>query len=115
MCVLICLFSNEGLSKAFPQTSQGSNARSDFAGLRCTFGVSSNSSWCSSLEELADDDVSESPETDLCSSSLPDGGEIGRRTRERREVERSRGESENKKPVVMNYTQRFLMDKTKKK
>lgn len=34
-----------------------------------------------------------SPDTDLRSSSVPDGGEIGSITRDRREVERSRGES----------------------
>ena len=47
----------------------------------------------SSFEEPADDDVRESPDTDLCSSSAPEGGEIGRRTLERRDVDRSRGES----------------------
>lgn len=92
--VRICLFNNEGRSKAFPHTSQGSNALSDFAGLLWTLGVSSKSSWCSSLEDPADDDVRESPDTDLCSSSFPEGGEIGNKTLERREVDRSNGESE---------------------
>lgn len=82
-------FNSEGRSKAFPQTSQGSNALSDLAGLLWILGVISRSSF----EEPADDDVRESPDTDLCSSSAPEGGEIGRRTLERRDVERSRGES----------------------
>lgn len=89
VCVLICRLSNEGLSKAFPQTSHGNNARSDFAGLLWILGVISKSS----LDEPTDEDVNESPDTDLCSSSFPDGGEIGRRTRDRSDVERSSGES----------------------
>lgn len=92
VCVLICLFNNEGLSKAFPQTSQGNSALSDFAGLLCILGVISKISL-----EPTDDDVRESPETDLCSSSVPDGGDIGNNTRDKREVERSNGESENRK------------------
>lgn len=72
-----------------PQTSQGSNALSDLAGLLWIFGVISRSS----LDEPADDDVRESPDTDLCSSSAPEGGEIGRRILDRRDVDRSSGES----------------------
>lgn len=89
MCVLICRFNSEGLSKAFPQTSQGSNALSDLAGLLWIFGVISRSSF----DEPADDDVRESPDTDLCSSSAPDGGDIGSRTLDRSDVDRSSGES----------------------
>lgn len=37
-----------------------------------------------------------SPETDLRSSSVPDGGEIGSITRESNDVDRSRGESEGR-------------------
>lgn len=92
--VRICLFRSEGRSKAFPHTSQGRRALSDLAGLLWTLGVISSSSWCSSLDDPADDDVRESPDTDLCSSSLPEGGDIGRRILDRREVERSNGESE---------------------
>lgn len=90
MCVRICLFNNDGLSNAFPHTSQGSNALSDFTGLLWTLGVISKSSF----DEPADDtDVKESPDTDLCSSSFPDGGDIGKRTRDKSEVDRSNGES----------------------
>jgi hypothetical protein len=89
VCVLICLFNSDGLSNALPQTSQGNKARSDFAGLLWTFGVISNNS----LDDPADDDVRESPETDLCSSSAPDGGDIGSNTLDNKDVERSNGES----------------------
>lgn len=99
MCVLICLFNSDGRSKAFPQTSQGSNALSDFAGLLWIFGVSSNIS----LEDPADDDVKESPDTDLCSSSVPDGGDMGSRTRDNRDVDRSKGESVKKLKVLVKY------------
>lgn len=93
MCVLIWRFKREGLSNAFPQTSQGNNALSDFAGLLCTFGVISNSSF----DDPADDDVSESPETDLCSSSFPEGGDIGNKTLDSKDVDKSSGESEEGK------------------
>lgn len=64
----------------------------------------------SSFDEPADDDVRESPDTDLCSSSGPDGGEIGRRTLESREVERSRGESvEEKENVRDDQTDYYFM------
>lgn len=82
-------FNKDGLSKAFPHTSQGNNARSDFAGLLWIFGVMSNNSF----DEPADDEVRESPDIDLCSSSAPDGGDIGSRTRDRRDVDRSNGVS----------------------
>lgn len=40
-----------------------------------------------------DDDVSDSPDTDLCSSSPADGGDIGSRTRESNDIDKSSGES----------------------
>lgn len=41
----------------------------------------------------ADDDVDDSPDTDLCSSSPPDGGEIGSKTRDNSDIDRSSGDS----------------------
>lgn len=97
VCVRICLFNNDGLSNAFPQTSHGSSARSDFAGLLWTLGVISKSS----LDDPAEDiDVRDSPDTDLCSSSLPDGGDIGKRTRDKSEVDKSNGESGRRQNLV---------------
>lgn len=96
VCVLIWRFNNEGLSNAFPQTSQGNNARSDFAGLLWIFGVISSSSF----DDPADDEVSESPDTDLCSSSAPEGGDIGKRTLDRRDVDKSNGESSKIESIV---------------
>lgn len=45
---------------------------------------------------LAPDEVRESPEIDLCSSSPLDGGEMGNMMRDRSDIERSRGESGQK-------------------
>lgn len=41
----------------------------------------------------ADDDVDDSPDTDLCSSSPADGGDMGNSTRDNNDMERSRGDS----------------------
>lgn len=89
----MCLLSKLGRSKAFPQTSQGSRARSPRLGR--DFG--DEREWCTreigvsimSLEDME----SESPEMDLCSSSPLLVGEIGSRTRDMSDMERSRGES----------------------
>lgn len=92
----MCLFSNEGLSNAFPQTSQGNKARSPLRGraLGDLWTVIAASRM--SPEELAAEDAKESPDTDLCSSSVPLGGEIGSNTLDKRDIERSKGESEIK-------------------
>lgn len=42
----------------------------------------------------ADDEVDDSPETDLCSSSVLDGGEMGNMTRDSSDMDRSSGDSE---------------------
>lgn len=105
VCVLICLFNNDGRSKAFPQTSHGNNARSDFAGLLWIFGVISSNSF----DEATDDDVRESPDIDLCSSSGPDGGDIGKRTLDRRDVERSSGVSETESTISEKNLSRIPM------
>lgn len=95
----MCLLSKLGLSKALPQTSHGNSARSPRVGRafgddRC-IGVDDES--CKSPVLLAiDDDVDDSPETDLCSSSVPDGGDIGNRTRDSNAIDRSNGESVNR-------------------
>lgn len=86
----MCRFKSDGRSKAFPQTSQGNKALSDFAGLLWTLGVVISNS---SFDDPADDDVKESPETDLCSSSGPEGGEMGSSTLDSNDVDRSNGES----------------------
>lgn len=41
----------------------------------------------------ADDDVDDSPDTDLCSSSPADGGDIGSKTRDSNDIDRSNGDS----------------------
>lgn len=99
MCVLICLFNKLGRSKAFPQTSHGSKARSPLVGRAlgddlCTDNDESNRS---PVLLAIDDEADESPETDLCSSSVLDGGEIGRRTRDSKDIDKSSGESVTKR------------------
>lgn len=91
VCVLICLFSKLGLSKAFPQTSHGRRFRSLLVGL--DFGVDFGMMAVSGMSPvlLAPDDCNDSPDIDLCSSS--DGGEMGKRTRDNSDNDRSSGES----------------------
>lgn len=90
----MCRFNRDGLSKAFPQTSHGKSALSPLIGLVfgdlwALIGVSRMSP-----EELAAEEASESPDIDLCSSSVPLGGDIGSRTLERSDIDKSNGESE---------------------
>jgi hypothetical protein len=83
VCVLMCLLSSEGLSKALLQTPHGSRVLS--LGLALGVGtLASGRSPCELAAEL-------SPETDLRSSSA-DGGEP-LKARESSDIERSRGES----------------------
>lgn len=79
-----------------PQTSQGSIARSPRVGRAFgdDFGKEIVVSIKSPVLLAPDDDVRESPETDLCSSSPLDGGEMGNRTRDNRDIDRSSGVSE---------------------
>jgi hypothetical protein len=84
-------FSKLGRSKALPQTSHGNNARSLLCG-RLDFGVDLRT-IAASIESpalLAPEDCRDSPDIDLCSSS--EGGEIGRRTRDSSDRDRSSGE-----------------------
>jgi len=48
----------------------------------------------------ADDDADESPDTDLCSSSPPDGGDIGSKTLDNNDIDKSSGESRNIKIIT---------------
>lgn len=87
----MCLFSRDGRSNFLPQTSHGSKARSFLCG-RLDFGVDLGTIAVSikSPVLLAPEDCSDSPDIDLCSSS--DGGDIGRRTRDSSDNDRSSGE-----------------------
>jgi hypothetical protein len=96
----MCRLSRLGRSKALPQTSQGRRFRSFLAGL--DFGVDFGTmaeSIKSPVLLAPDDDCSDSPDIDLCSSS--DGGEMGRRTRDNSDNDRSSGES-----IIMHETRR---------
>ena len=106
MCVLICRFNKLGLSNALPQTSHGKSARSPLVGrafgddLGIVMVVSNKSPVLLAADDDDDDvdddddsDVNDSPDTDLCSSSAPDGGDIGNRTLDSRDIDRSKGDS----------------------
>lgn len=95
----ICRFSKLGRSNALPQTSHGNNARSPRVGL--AFGddlgivivESIKSPVLLAADDDDDDDVNDSPDTDLCSSSPPDGGDIGNNTLESNDSDKSNGDS----------------------
>lgn len=95
VCTRMCLFNKLGRSKDFPHTSHGSNARSLLTDL--VFGVDLGTIAVSikSPVLLAPDDCSDSPDIDLCSSS--DGGEIGNKTLDSSDNDRSNGE-----PIINN-------------
>jgi hypothetical protein len=96
----MCRLRRLGRSKALPQTSQGRRFRSFLVGL--DFGVDFGTmaeSIKSPVLLAPDDDCSDSPDIDLCSSS--DGGEMGRRTRDNSDNDRSSGES-----IIMHETRR---------
>lgn len=83
MCVLICRLSREGLSKAFEHTPQGNNVLS--RGLALGVGrADSGKSPCELAAEL-------SPDIDFLSSSADEGD--AERARDKRDIERSSGES----------------------
>lgn len=89
----MCRFNRLGLSNAFPHTSHGNMARSLRVGLDFGVDLGTMAESMRSPVLLAPDDCSDSPDIDLCSSS--DGGEIGRRTRESSDNDRSSGEPMN--------------------
>lgn len=95
VCVLICLFSKLGRSKALPQTSHGSIALSPLAvrTLSLDPGKTIVVSNKSPVLLAAEDDVRDSPETDLCSSSPPEIGEIGRNALDSKDNDKSNGDS----------------------
>lgn len=92
----MCRFSRLGRSNAFEQTSQGNKARSPRVGR--AFGDARGMVIDVSIKSPAllaadDDDVDDSPDTDLCSSSPPDGGEMGNITRDNNDIDKSSGDS----------------------
>lgn len=101
VCVRMCRFSRLGRSKALPQTSHGSSARSPRCGRAFgeARGILVMVVSCRSPVLLAadDDDVDDSPDTDLCSSSVLDGGEMGSMTRDSSDMDRSSGDSARRK------------------
>lgn len=88
-------FKRLGRSNALPHTSHGSSARSPRVGraLGDARGMVIDVSIRSPALLAADDDVDDSPDTDLCSSSPPDGGEIGSKTRDNSDIDKSNGDS----------------------
>lgn len=92
----MCLLSKLGRSNAFPHTSHGNKARSPLVGR--AFGdargmVIELSNKSPALLAADDEDADDSPDTDLCSSSPPDGGEIGSKTRDNNDIDKSSGDS----------------------
>lgn len=103
-------FNRLGRSNALPHTSHGNNARSPRVGRAlgdARDGIVIDVSIKSPALLAADDDVDDSPDTDLCSSSPPDGGEIGNKTRDNNDIDRSNGDSvDNKRKAQMNNQMR---------
>lgn len=106
VCVRMCRFNKLGRSNALPHTSQGKRARSPRVGraLGEDRGIVIVTVSMRSPPVLlaAEDDADDSPEMDLCSSSVLDGGEMGRRTRDSRDMERSSGDSVGELNRVFN-------------
>lgn len=95
VCVRMCRFNKLGRSNALPHTSHGNRARSPrvgraFGEIR---GIVIELSIKSPALLAADDDVDDSPDTDLCSSSPADVGETGNSTRDNSDIDRSSGDS----------------------
>lgn len=92
----MCRFNKLGRSNALPHTSHGNRARSPRVGR--AFGdvrgiVIDVSIKSPALLAADEDDVSDSPDTDLCSSSPPDGGLMGNITRDNNDIDKSSGDS----------------------
>lgn len=92
----MCRFNKLGRSNALPHTSHGKSARSPRVGR--AFGdvrgiVIDVSIKSPALLAADEDDVSDSPDTDLCSSSPPDGGLMGSITRDNNDIDKSSGDS----------------------
>lgn len=99
VCVRICRFNRLGRSKALPQTSHGKRARSPRVGRAFgeDRGIVIDVSIISPALLAADDDVDDSPDTDLCSSSPAEfGGDMGSSTRDNNDMDRSSGDSGRK-------------------
>ena len=94
VCTRVCRFNRLGLSKAFPHISHGKRFLSP-RGARC-FGGAWIVASIKSPELLLPDDVYESPEIDLRSSSVLLGDDIGGIiTSATSDMDRSSGESAN--------------------
>jgi hypothetical protein len=98
--VLMCLLRRLGRSKAFPQTSHGRRFRSP-RGARCFGGATIVVSIKSPELELPED-VYESPEIDLRSSSVLAGDEIGGMMSATSDIDRSKGESGRRRKVEIS-------------
>lgn len=108
MCVLICLLSRDGRSKALRHTSQGNKVRSPrnglgLAGVTCTVFTLWSTDAVSPDSELAEDDDS-APDSDFRSSvSSTLGGDEADdaddvpKALDNSDMDRSNGESEAKK------------------
>lgn len=102
----MCLFNSEGLSKALPQTSQGSRVLSPLAGLLLGEGCL----WCRSIGSIkispavdAPEEDDDSPDKDFLSSvSPPLGGDDAVdeddviNARDSNDIDKSSGESTNR-------------------
>lgn len=101
----MCRLSRLGRSKALPQTSHGSSARSPRCGR--AFGDARGKLMVVSCRSpvllAADEEVDDSPDTDLCSSSVLDGGEMGSMTRESSDMDRSSGDSARTEDLVGRF------------
>lgn len=93
----MCRFNRLGRSNALPQTSHGNRARSPRVGRAFgeDRGIVIELSIKSPALLAADDDVDDSPDTDLCSSSPADVGEMGSSTRDNNDMDKSNGDSVN--------------------
>lgn len=95
----MCRFNKLGRSNALPHTSQGNSARSPLVGR--AFGddrgividESNKSPVLLAADDDDDEEAEDSPDTDLCSSSPADGGDMGSNTLESNDIDRSNGDS----------------------
>lgn len=104
VCVRMCRFNRLGRSKALPHTSHGNRARSPRVGRAFgeDRGIVIELSIRSPALLAADDDVDDSPDTDLCSSSPADVGDMGNKTRDKSDIDRSNGDSGTEQKTNQN-------------
>lgn len=110
MCVRICRFSKEGLSNLLPHTSHGKRFLSP-RGARGLGGATIVVSIRSPVLLAPDDDVYDSPEMDLRSSSVT-GDEEGGKTSAIRDIDKSSGESKGtNKELFFSWWSIFILTK----